>query len=103
MPQFEHALHNILEEIAEDVTMLDNDIQKEPTLIGILKQLQPYCNPALYDELYMFLVDGNDVNFRNRLLHGLMGTMDMIRYGHYLFYLANLLYFKGKDFLRIGE
>ncbi len=103
MPQFEHALHNILEEIVEDVTMLDNDIQKEPTLIAILKQLQPYCNPVLYDELYMFLVDGNDVNFRNRLLHGLMGTMDMIRYGHYLFYLSNLLYFKGKEFLRIGE
>ena len=103
MPQFEHALHNLLEEIVEDVTMLDNDIQKEPTLIGILNQLKPFCNPALYDELYMFLVDGNDVNFRNRLLHGLMGTMDMFRYGHYLFYLSNLLYFKGKDFLKIGE
>lgn len=103
MPQFEHALHNLLEEIVEDVTMLDNDIQKEPTLVGILNQLKPFCNPALYDELYMFLVDGNDVNFRNRLLHGLMGTMEMIRYGHYLFYLANLLFFKRKDFLRIGE
>lgn len=103
MPQFEHALHNLLEEIVEDVTMLDNDIQKEPTLVGILNQLKPYCNPTLYDELYMFLVDGNDVNFRNRLLHGLMGTMDMFRYGHYLFYLSNLLYFKGKDFLKIGE
>lgn len=103
MPQFEHALHNMLEEIVEDVTMLDNDVQKEPTLVGILNQLKPHCNPALYDELYMFLVDGNDVNFRNRLLHGLMGTMDMIRYGHYLFYLANLLYFRGKAFLKIGE
>jgi hypothetical protein len=29
--------------------------------------------------------------------------MDMFRYGHYLFYLSNLLYFKGKDFLKIGE
>lgn len=102
MPQFERALHNLLEEIIEDVTMLDNDIQKEPTLVGILNQLKPYCNPVLYDELYMFLVDGNDVNFRNRLLHGLMGTMDMIRYGHYLFYIANLLYFKGMDFLKMG-
>lgn len=103
MPQFEHALHNLLEEIVEDVTILENDIQKEPTLVGILNQLKPYCNPALHDELYMFLVDGSDVNFRNRLLHGLMGTMDMIRYGHYLFYIANLLFFKGKDFLRIGD
>ena len=103
MPQFEHALHNLLEEIVEDVTLLDNDIQKEPTLVGILNQLKPYCNSALYDELYMFLVDGNDVNFRNRLLHGLMETVDMIRYGHYLFYLSNLLFFKKKDFLRIGE
>ena len=103
MPQFEHALHNLLEEIVEDVTMLDNDIQKEPSLVGILNQLKPYCNPVLYDELRMFLVDGNDVNYRNRLLHGLMGTMDMYRYGHYLFFLANLLYFRGKDFLKIGE
>lgn len=103
MPQFEHALHNLLEEIVEDVTMLNQDIQKEPTMIGILKQLKPYCNSTLYDELYMFLVDGNDVNYRNTLLHGLMWSMDMLRYGHYLFYLANLLYFRGKDMLKIGE
>lgn len=103
MPQFEHALHNLLEEIVEDITLLNNDIQKEPTLISILKQLKPYCNSTLYDELFMFLVDGNDVNYRNRLLHGLMGSMDMLRYGHYLFYLANQLYFRGKDFLKIGE
>ena len=103
LPQFEHALHNLLEEIVEDVTLLDNDIQKEPTLVGILNQLKPYCNSTLYDELYMFLVDGNDVNFRNRLLHGLMDSMDMLRYAHYVFYLSNLLFFKGKEFLRIGE
>lgn len=103
MPQFEHALHNLLEEIVEDITLLNNDIQKEPTLISILKQLEPYCNSTLYDELYMFLIDGNDVNYRNRLLHGVMGSMDMLRYGHYLFYLANQLYFRGKDFLKLGE
>ena len=103
MPQFEHALHNLLEEIVEDITLLNNDIQKEPTLIRVLDQLEPYCNSTLYDELFMFLVDGNDVNYRNRLLHGLMGSMDMLQYGHYLFYLANQLYFKGKDFLKIGE
>ena len=103
MPQFEHALHNLLEELVDDVTLLNNDIQKEPTLVGILKQLGTFCNPTLYEELNMFLVDGNDVNYRNKLLHGLMGSMDMLRYAHYVFYLANLLYFKGKDFLRIGE
>ena len=103
MPQFEHALHNLLEEIVEDITLLNNDIQKEPTLIRVLDQLEPYCNSTLYDELFMFLVDGNDVNYRNRLLHGLMGSMDMLQYGHYLFYLSNQLYFKGKDFLKIGE
>ena len=103
MPQFEHALHNLLEEIVGDVTMLNQEIQKEPTMIGILKQLKPYCNSTLYDEMYMFLVDGNDVNYRNSLMHGLMWSMDMLRYGHYLFYLANLLYFRGKDMLKIGE
>ena len=61
MPQFEHALHNLLEEIVEDITLLNNDIQKEPTLISILNQLKPYCNSTLYDELFMFLVDGNDI------------------------------------------
>lgn len=103
MPQFEHALHNLLEEIVDDVTLLNNDVQKEPTLNGILKQLKNYCNSALYYELSLFLVDGNDVNFRNRLLHGLMGPIDMLYYGHYLFYLSNLLYFRGKKILHVGE
>ncbi len=103
MPQFEHALHNLLEEIVDDVTLLNNDVQKEPTLVGILNQLKPYCNSALIDELNMLFVDGNDVNFRNRLLHGLMGPIDMLYYGHYLFYLSNLLYFRGKKFLHVGE
>ena len=102
MPQFEHALHNLLEEIVEDVTKLNAVIQKEPTLIGILNQLKPYCNPTLFDELFFYLVDGNDVNYRNRLLHGLMWSMEMLQYGHYLFYLSNLLFFEGKGFLKIG-
>ena len=102
MPQFEHALHNLLEQIVDDVTMLDNDIQKEPTLAPILKGLKSYCNPALYDELYMFFVDGNDVNYRNDLLHGLMDAMDIMRYGLYLFYVANQLYMRGEDFLILG-
>jgi hypothetical protein len=79
MPQLEHALHNLLEEIVDDATMLNNDVQKEPTLMGILNQLRPYCNDTLYDELTMFLVDGNDVNYRNRLLHGLIGSMDIVK------------------------
>ncbi len=103
MPQFEHALHNLLEEIVEDVTKLNQQVQKEPTLIEILKQLKPYCNSTLYDELKFFLVDGNDVNYRNRLMHGLMGSMDVLRYGHYMFYLSNLLYFKGRKLLEMGE
>ena len=96
------ALHNLLEQIVDDVTMLDNDIQKEPTLTPILKGLQPYCNPALYDELYMFFVDGNDVNYRNNLLHGLMDVMAILRHGLYLYYVANQLYMRGKDFLKLG-
>lgn len=103
MPQFEHALHNLLEEIVGDVTKLNENIQNEPTLIGILSQLKPYCNETLYDELEMFFVNGNDVNYRNNLLHGLIWSMDMLKYGHYLFYLSNLLYFSGKKFLTIGD
>lgn len=103
MPQFEHALHNLLEQIVDDITMLDNDIQKEPTFVGILKGLEPYCNPTLHDELYMFFVDGNDVNYRNVILHGLMDVMEMLKHGAYLFYVANILYMRGKDFLKLGE
>lgn len=103
MPQFENALHNLLEGIVEDVTKLNEQVQKEPTLIKVLNELKPYCNSTLHDELTMFFVDGNDVNYRNRLMHGLMGSMDMLRYGHYMFYLANLLYFRGRKFLEMGE
>lgn len=102
MPQFERALRNLLEEFVGDVTKLNEELQHEPTLINVLKQLKPYCNPTLHEELCMFLTDGSDVNYRNNLAHGLMGTMGMLKYGHYMFYLANLLYFNGKDFLKIG-
>ena len=102
MPQLEHALHNLLEVIAGDVTMLGNDIQKEPSLEWVLKQLKKYSHKTLIDELELFFVNGNDVNYRNELMHGLIDTFNMVRHGHYLFYVANLLYFHGRDFLKLG-
>ena len=102
MPQLEHALHNLLEVIAGDVTMLGNDIQKEPSLEWVLKQLKKYSHKTLIDELELFFVNGNDVNYRNELMHGLIDTFNMVRHGHYLFYVAHLLYFHGRDFLKLG-
>lgn len=102
MPQVEHAFHNLLESLKGDVTMLSNDVQKEPSLEWVLKKLKPYSHKTLIEELEMFFVNGNDVNYRNDLMHGLIDTYEMVRQGHYLFYVANLLYFYGRDFLKIG-
>lgn len=103
MPQVEHALHNLLETLEGDVTMLSNDIQKEPSLEKVLKQLLKYSHNTLIEELEMFFVNGNDVNYRNELAHGLIDTFNLVRHGHYLFYVANLLFFLGKDFLKLGR
>ena len=103
MPQLEHAFHNLLELKEGDVTMLSNDIQKEPNLTWFLKGLRQYGNQTLLDELDFFLNNGCDVNLRNRLMHGLIRMDDMLRYGHYLFYIANILYLKGEKFLDIGK
>lgn len=97
MPQLEKVLRNIAA-TKVDVVHLENDRQDEHILSELLDDLKPYMNEELNNELRYFLVTGTDVNFRNRLVHGIIRPIEIMKYGPYLMAISLKLFFD-KDFL----
>lgn len=70
------------------------DIQNDNSLGSILsiekdnKMLYGLCDYDLLLELNNFLCDGNCVNFRNRICHGLVSPFESEYYGIYLWWLT---------------
>ena len=77
---------------------LENERQDEHNLSELIDDLKPYMNEELNNELKYFLVTGTDVNFRNRLVHGIIRPIEIIKYGPYLMAISLKLFFV-KDFL----
>ena len=92
MPQFEKALRNIASSKV-DIVHLENKRQDEHNLYEILQDLEPFMSNELNNELVYFLTSGCDVNFRNRLMHGLIKPFEILRYGPYMICLALKLFF----------
>lgn len=93
IPQIENSLKHILEKNDRNTTKLTEDIQNDNTLGSILsveknKMLDGICNQDLLFELNSFLVDGNSANFRNRVSHGLISSVETDYYGIYLWWLV---------------
>lgn len=94
IPQIENSLKTIIELSGRNVTRLTDDIQNDNTLGSILnleqngKMLDGICDKNLLAELNSFLIDGNNVNFRNQLCHGLMTPLLIDHYGIYLWWLV---------------
>ncbi|WP_189606375.1 DUF4209 domain-containing protein [Salinimicrobium marinum] len=94
IPQIENSLKNLIELNGRNTTKLAEEIQNDNTLGSILstdennKMLNKICDRDLILELNNFLVDGNSVNFRNRLCHGLISPFETDYYGIYLWWLA---------------
>lgn len=97
MPQLERALRCIAATNV-DVVHLENERQDEHNLSELIDDLKPYMNEELNNELKYFLVTGTDVNFRNRLVHGIIRPIEIIKYGPYLMAISLKLFFV-KDFL----
>ena len=98
MPQLEKSLRNIAATM-EDTVHLDNERQDEHNLAEILADLKPHMNQDLNNELKYFLITGTDVNYRNKLLHGLIKPFEINLYGPYLICISLKLFFD-RDFLK---
>lgn len=94
IPQIENSLKNLIELNGRNTTKLTEEIQNDNTLGSILrveennKMLDRICDRDLIIELNNYLVNGNSVNFRNRLCHGLISPFETDYYGIYLWWLT---------------
>lgn len=94
IPQIENSLKNLIELNGRNTTKLAEEIQNDNTLGSILsieennRMLDKICDRNLILELNNYLVDGNSVNFRNRLCHGLISPFETDYYGIYLWWLT---------------
>lgn len=92
IPQLEHFLHDIDEQVLnKDLTKLTQERQEEYTLEQILTDLKK-VNESIFDELDFFLCHGSDVNFRNKMVHGLMELSEMEHHAHYFWWICLYLF-----------
>jgi len=89
IPQLENSFKYILEQNNTIYVKVGEDIQYDNTLGGVLSKMnENVINNELYNELNRFLIDGNYVNFRNNLCHGLINKFQIEYYGIYLWQLC---------------
>ncbi|HAD78865.1 MAG TPA: hypothetical protein DCF99_04915 [Flavobacteriaceae bacterium] len=94
IPQIENSLKYIIELNGRNTIKLAEDIQNDNTLGSILnkekynKMLDGICDPDIILELNNFLCDGNSVNFRNKICHGLISPFETEYYGIYLWWIT---------------
>lgn len=93
IPQIEWALRNIAEINHGSLVKLGEERQEEATLGAILKQLENVIDEEIRFEVESFLQSGIDVNFRNKLSHGLLSSFEIMQYGIFLWWLCIKLYF----------
>ena len=83
IPQLENSLRHLAVTNDIIVTTYDKRFHLENLLGDLITKIRPLANEDIIDELDSFLVDNNNVNFRNELLHGLMETTLVHKYGQY--------------------
>lgn len=109
IPQIENSLKYIIETNNRNTIKLSDDIQNDNTLGGILnteengKMLDGICKKNLLLELNSFLVDGNSVNFRNKISHGLISPLEINYYGIYLWWLSLKMIVQTEEYFKIDK
>lgn len=98
MPQIERSLVIKAQQYCGDLTNYERDRHDQIGLDKALLALKCHLKGVLYDELNYFLVNGADVNFRNKIAHGLMDPPSIMREGLYLWWLAIKMYFCEDEF-----
>ncbi|WP_160139913.1 DUF4209 domain-containing protein [Chryseobacterium sp. c4a] len=109
LPQIENSLKYIIEANNRNTIRLSDDIQNDNTLGGVLnteengKMLDGICEKNLLLELNNFLVDGNSVNFRNKISHGLISPLEINYYGIYLWWLSLKMIVQTEEYFKIDK
>ena len=67
------------------------------------KMLDGICDRDLLLELNNFLVDGNGVNFRNRICHGLISPIETEYYGIYLWWITLKMLYQTDKYFSINK
>lgn len=98
-PQVEHALYKIAQIKDGNITSLEKKRQLSPTLGAIIPILEDVFDEEVHFEISSFLQGEIDVNFRNKLLHGLFKHFEVEKYGPYLWWLSLKLFFNDKKLM----
>ncbi|WP_123966602.1 DUF4209 domain-containing protein [Chryseobacterium phosphatilyticum] len=88
IPQLENSLRQLAVTNNIIVTTYEKRFQLENLLGGLISKLRPLATDDIIEELESFLVQNSSVNFRNELLHGLMETTLVHKYGLYAWWLC---------------
>lgn len=88
LPQLENSLKNILDTNNILSFKIDDEIQHDNTLGGILEIYIKKNQHNIFMELKDFLTENSGVNFRNELSHGLASPFIIEHYGVYLWWLT---------------
>lgn len=100
VPQIERGLVMKAEQYCGDLTNYERERHDQATLERALTALKPHLKGVLHDELGFFLNNGADVNFRNKIAHGLIGPDYIMEQGIYLWWLAIKLMFCEKEIFK---
>lgn len=105
IPQIENSLKYIIEQNGGNTTRQTDEIQNDNMLGGILKEkmLNDICDEDLLIELNNFLIDGNSVNFRNQICHGLMEPFMINYYGIYLWWLTLKMVIQTDEYFKFNS
>jgi hypothetical protein len=88
VPQLENSFKHVLQ-IKNKITFkIDEEVQHDNTLGGILEILINNYQHSVFDELKDFLIENSSVNFRNELCHGILPPFIIEHYGIYVWWLT---------------
>lgn len=88
LPQLENSFKNILDSKNIIAFKIDEEVQHDNTLGGILEILFENTKNDIFYELKDFLTENNSVNFRNELSHGILSPFTIEHYGIYVWWLT---------------
>ena len=100
VPQIESALRGWAEEFCGDLAKLEKESnQDESNLTTVLKNLKGFIDDEFLNDVEIFLNNSSGVNFRNKLLHGLLSAGEIIAETPYLLKIAADIYWGNKRYV----
>lgn len=100
VPQIESALRGWAEEFCGDLAKLEKESnQDEANLTTVLKNLKGFIDDEFLNDVEIFLNNSSGVNFRNKLLHGLLSAGEIIAETPYLLKIAADIYWGNKRYV----